>query len=153
MVFFDPRGIERDATVEVLPAGEYIALIDKVKRVQDHRGLRHYVFLKIVAPKSLADKVVMDTFNIENSNADTGRIGKQQFAKLLDCIGLGNDVVQSENELHNKVVKVELDLEPHYKDPSKSQNRVKKYSVASSNDVDAINRKKPLPDPGEDLPF
>lgn len=146
MTFFDPRNIERDPVIEVVEEGTYIVQIDKAVKKEDHSGLKLKVVFKINSPAIWQGKLLMDNFNLGHSNPDTERIARQQFTRLLDCIEMGQDVVKSEHDIEKKIVKVEVSVGPHYKDPTKSQNKITKYLIASP--IEVIKQAEP-----EDVPF
>jgi hypothetical protein len=97
------------------------------------------VFYNILTPHEHNGKTVMDYFNLMHFNPDAERIGKQTFAGLLDALDMGKSPLKSETLLEGKIVKLSVEVKPHWKNVGEVQNRVMKYS--SLNDVDHNNVK------------
>lgn len=137
--FFDPRSVERETSnVSVVENGQYLAVIQKAKKKESHSGLQLFVFFEIVAPDRHKGKVVMQNFNLENNSEAAARIGKQQFVKLLDCIGWGEKVLPTENVIEGETVKLDIVVEPKWNNPTESQNAVKRYLQISPTELQLI---------------
>ena len=145
---FDPRGIERDPVIEVVEEGKYIVNIHKCTSKEDNFGHKVKVFYKITSPEKDAGKLLMDNFNIGHGNPEAERIGKAQFAKLLDCIGMGKSELQNFSDIEGKQLKIEVDIVPHYKDPAQTQNKIKKHLPMGT-----INLTSQAQKSEDDLPF
>lgn len=135
--FFDPRGVKRDAPFEVIPAGQYIAYIEKVDRKDAEHSMGLKVYFKILSGP-YAEKVQSDYFNINHHNPEAQRIGRQIFAHLLDCVGMGTDPLRQYSDIENKNLKIEVDVVPHYKNFGESQNKIRKYYPLSPIDQNLI---------------
>lgn len=135
--FFDPRGIKSESLFEVIPEGQYIAIIDKAtkKHADNANGVK--IYFKIVHG-AYEGKVVMDYFNITHFNPGAQRIGRQNFASFLDCIGMGSEPIKQESELENKILKIEVEKVPHYKNFGILQNKIKRYHPLNSVDQNLI---------------
>ncbi len=135
--FFDPRGIERDIQSEVIPAGQYICIVDKVakKDVGNSMGLK--VYFKIIHG-GYFDKVLMGHFNLRNPSEAAQRIGNKQFALFLDCIHLGGDVLKDETEIEGKTLRIEVEVVDHYKNMGEKQNKITKHFALSPVDKNLI---------------
>ena len=124
--FFDPRGIPRDAPMEVIPEGQYIAVIDKVTRKDGDNTTGLKIFFKVIKGP-YEGKVIMEYFNINHYSTEAQRIGRQIFAHLLDCIGMGNELLKNDSDIENKNLKIEVERVHHYKNVGEYQNKIKKY--------------------------
>lgn len=141
--FFDPREIDREPAIEVVADGVYVSKIAKVQKKEDNFGLKLKVYYEIVDENR--KKMVMENFNLGHGSPKVEEIGKKTFVKLLDALGIGDAPLQSETDLVGKKVKLDLTVEPHYRDPSQSQNRIKRHLPLT-----ILDTKKGT---GDDVPF
>lgn len=144
--FFDPREVEREPSIEVVNDGVYLVEVAKVYKKEDNFGLRVKVYYKLLDKSGYS----MENFNLGHGNPKVEEIGKQQFTRLLDAVGMGDSPLQSERDILGKKLKIEVALEPHYKDPNSTQNKVKRHLAI--NPLDIIELKKIKNEAG-DIPF
>lgn len=152
--FFDPRGITRDSPMEVIPEGQYIALIDKVTRKDGENTTGLKIFFKVISGP-YEGKVIMEYFNINHYNSEAQRIGRQIFAHLLDCIGMGNEPLQNDSDIENQTLKIEVDVVQHFKNIGEKQNKIRKYFPLTPVDQNLIKDFTPTQkeDLAADIPF
>jgi hypothetical protein len=133
--FFDPRGVKRDPPY--VPAGQYIVVIDKAMRKESENANGIKIYFKIISGPYL-DKVFGDYFNINHSNPEAQRIGRQNFAYFLDCIDMGDKPLKYDSDIENKIIKIEVDVIPHYKNNNDFQNKVRRYFPLNQVDLNLI---------------
>jgi hypothetical protein len=146
---FDPREVEREPAIEVVDEGQYLVEIHKCADKLDDFGHKVRVFYKVLSDGSGKGKMLMENFNIGHGNPDAERIGKQQFAKLLDVLNRGKELLHSFSDLEGDKLKIDVDIVPHYKDPSQTQNKIKKHMPA----VHVDNKVQMTHSNQDDLPF
>lgn len=153
--FYDPRNIPRQNSYQVIPPGEYIAIIYKVERIEKEHNLTLRVSFKL---QDESKGSITERFNIVHSNEVAQKISNQKFVSLLDCIGLGREPIKSEELLVGNAVKLEIDTKPHYRDIGELENIIKKYYPLTEDEFLTIpkvekvnNHEKVLT--ADDLPF
>lgn len=146
--FFDPTEVEREPVVEVVDEGIYLVQIAKAIKKEDNFGLRLRVFYRILSLDESKGKMLMENFNLGHAKPDVERISKQQFAKMLDCIGLGDKPLEKESDIEGKQLKLDVLVVPHYQDPSQTQNKIKRHLPLNAIDLNASKSKG-----GDDVPF
>jgi hypothetical protein len=154
-LFFDPRGIKRSGSNEPIPAGQYIAVIDKVNRKDGENITGLKIYFKVING-AYEGKVMMEYFNINHYSSEAQRIGREIFAHLLDCIGMGSEPLVQHTDIENKTLKIDVDLVEHYKNFGEKQNKIRKYYPLTQVDQNLI--KDFVPDKKDeshysDIPF
>lgn len=139
MIFFDPRTVERESEPVVVDAGTYLVAIDGAKKKESMSGMGCFVFFKILSPALHKNAVVMNYFNLEHDNAEAKRIGRLEFAKMLDCMGMGETILEYPENLIGRRLKIEVEICPSHKDPTKAQNRIKKCLPLNSIDQNLLD--------------
>ena len=114
---------------EVIPPGNYVAMITEsdMKPTKDGEGA--YVELKIQLD---GGRVLFERLNIQNKNEKAVEIAYKTLAKI--CNACNKTSIQKTEELHNIRFKVDVEVEkgkPYFKDgvqkDGNDQNRIKKY--------------------------
>ncbi len=121
---FDASQVEPDTGFDVIPAGEYDAVIVKSEVKPTKAGTGRYVNLQLqICSGPYQNRVLFDTFNLWNPNPKAVEIARAQFSGL--CRAIGVLAPKKTEELHNKVVRISLKIEKdeQYGD----QNKVKGY--------------------------
>lgn len=140
--FFDPRGINRDSPMKIIPDGQYIAVIDKVSRKDGEYTTGLKIYFKVISGP-YEGKIMMEYFNINHDTPDVQRIGRQIFAHLLDCVGMGNEPLRQDTDIENKTLKIEVYSVEHYKNFGEKQNKIRKYFPLSLVDQNLIKDFEP----------
>lgn len=149
--FFDSTEVDRDPTCELIDEGTYTVQIVKARNNIDNFGQKLRVYYKVLSPEAFKDKHIMDNFNLGHSKEDVQRIGKEQFARVLDCIGLVK--IATEQEIVGKQLKLEIKVVPHYKDPSQEQNKIIRHLPLTYIDLNLQKQQKSVNKPADDVPF
>lgn len=153
-VFFDPRKVDREEKSGnvVVPPGTYICQIKKSQSKEKNGNMGLMIFLDILCPTSQRGRGLMDYFNLRHSNPQAQKIGEKALAKMLDALGLGREELKNETHLENQVIKCDIGIKAHYKNPQEMQNFVVKYLPLDN--ADELMMKKAEMAPGaNDVPF
>ncbi len=138
---FDPREVECEPITEVVDEGVYVVQVEKVFPKEDDYGYKLRVFYKIISPDAFKDKFVMENFNLEHAKANVSLFGKQQFKRLLMCVGMADSPLNSYSDLEGKQLKVTVEIEPHYKKQGAQQNKLSDHRPVNAIDVNTMKTK------------
>ena len=99
------EGIEPNKTFEVIPAGDYPAIITEFDEVdtKDGTGKRCNLKLQIIDGK-FQNRTIFDGLNTTNKSAVAQQIGRQQLKSI--CVALNNPNPQNSSELLNKALMI-----------------------------------------------
>lgn len=140
MVFFDPRTVELDPEIRVLPPGEYFVSIEKAQEKQNQNGLGCAVAFKVLTPSVYDKTLLFNYFNIDHYNEKAKNIGRQELKRLCIAIGMGETPINHPSDLCYKRLKVQVDTEPDYRDPNKTVNKIKKYVELTLEEQESLKK-------------
>jgi hypothetical protein len=124
---FDPTAQEPMQPLGALPKGRYLVIIDgsEVKENAKKTGYFLQFAATVVEPTEHANRPLFALrYNISHQNPQAEQIAKRELAALCLAVGISRPVDDSE-ELHSKMVTVDLDVETD--DQGRETNRVKAY--------------------------
>ena len=103
------KDVKADAGFEVIPAGEYPAIVTKseMKPTKDGTGQRLNLTLQILSGQ-YQNRIVFDGLNVKNKSAQAEQIGRSQLKAL--CVAVNIPDPKSSEELHNKSFTVKLKI-------------------------------------------
>jgi len=95
------KDVKADAGFEVIPAGEYPAIVTKseMKPTKDGTGQRLNLTLQILSGQ-YQNRIVFDGLNVKNKSAQAEQIGLSQLKAL--CVAVNVPDPKSSEELHGK---------------------------------------------------
>lgn len=156
MVFFDPAKEEAAQEFDNIPPGTYrVAVIDsQVKPTKKGDGEYMAVAFQILDGK-YKDRRVMTNFNLKNPSEQAMKIGRAEFKRFLETVGV-TQALNSENEAHKAIANKTLSIEVSHRVMSdgKTWTDVKKFipkDGAASVGVSPHAGKPMAADP--DIPF
>ena len=108
MVSFSGLGlesIEPNKTFELIPAGDYPAIITEMeeKSTKDGTGMRLSLKIQILDGR-YQNRTLYDGLNTVNASAVAQQIGRQQLKSI--CVALNNPNPQNSSELLNKALMI-----------------------------------------------
>lgn len=95
------KDVKADAGFEVIPAGEYPAIVTKseMKPTKDGTGQRLNLTLQILSGQ-YQNRIVFDGLNVKNKSSQAEQIGRSQLKAL--CVAVNVPDPKSSEELHSK---------------------------------------------------
>jgi hypothetical protein len=95
------KDVKADAGFEVIPAGEYPAIVTKseMKPTKDGTGQRLNLTLQILSGQ-YQNRIVFDGLNVKNKSAQAEQIGRSQLKAL--CVAVNVLDPKTSEELHGK---------------------------------------------------
>jgi len=132
---------EQDDKFELIPAGDYKAIVTESEIKTTKAGTGKYVSLKVQLVEK--NRIVFANINHDNPNPTAKSIGQRELADLTKAVGLVT--LTDTAQLHNKPIMVRIGIEPA-KDGYEASNRVKKWmpiSDASTAEVITMPTAKP----------
>ncbi len=109
-----------------LPAGTYRVVIADSDAKMNSKGTGRLATFRLqVSDGKHQNRLLWWRCNIEHSNATAQRIGLSELAKLCEAAGLKK--IDHTEELHNKIVGAVVAVKPHWQDPERSDNEVKRF--------------------------
>lgn len=95
------KDVKADAGFEVIPAGEYPAIVAKseMKPTKDGTGQRLNLTLQILSGQ-YQNRIVFDGLNVKNRSAQAEQIGRSQLKAL--CVAVNVPDPKASEELHGK---------------------------------------------------
>lgn len=137
---YDPRGQDRgQAPGEVLPSGYYLSAItgSDIKTTKDGSG--NYIELEhTIQSQGYKGRKVWSRINRKNKSEIAERIGREEFARLLDAIGMGEVIIRDTVQLHDKVMCIRVVVE-------KDQNGGDRNEVKGYFDKSKVGAPAPAP--------
>lgn len=125
---FDATAVDTSSDYDLLPAGDYLAVITDSEEKTTKAGTGSYIELSleiIDGPKK--GRKLWDRLNLNNPNPKAVTIAQQTLARI--CLALDMDGVGDSSELHNKPLMIRVGIEdsPGYG----TSNKVKSYGPAN----------------------
>ena len=118
-----------EGEVEIIPAGEYPAIITESDYVPTKGGTG--MILKLtwtILDGEYKGRKVFENLNLENKNPQAEQIAKASFNSILFACGIQS--VQDSSQLHGKPVLIKVKVKPETAEYS-AKNEVKKHSPMS----------------------
>lgn len=138
-MFYDPRNVPR---FTLIPDGEYVAEVGKVTKNEkvDDKGFKSVTInmqYRIAGPTH-RNRVIFHSFFIKQKDSDMEAQGNASFCKFLDCIGMGNQVMNHEDELLGHQFKI-LVGSKEKKQTGEKENFVKNHYPLSDTPVNLLD--------------
>jgi hypothetical protein len=126
---FDASGVDPTPAYELLPAGDYLAMIVDSELKATKAGDGQYLNLTLqVIDGPYKDRLFFDRLNLVNSNAKAVEIAQRQLSQICHAVGVMR--VNDSGELHDRplVATVKIRKSPEYGD----SNQVGSYKPAAT---------------------
>lgn len=109
---FDPRGVDRgQQRGEAMPSGYYLASITASDLKKTKAGTGDYFEFELtIASEGYKGRKAWARVNRRNPNPEAQRIGHQEFARLLDAIGMGDVQIKDTAQVHDKMLTIKLTI-------------------------------------------
>lgn len=127
---FDATTIEPASTFEILPDGEYVAMVVESEMKGTKKGDGEYLQLTWeILEGDAKGRRLWSRFNLKNPNETAMKIGMQELASVCRAVGVlkPND----SNELHEKPCALMVIAEERSDKPGIFKNEIKGYSVVN----------------------
>lgn len=109
MAYFDFNADDVPADeYELLPKGEYVALITD-SEIKDTKSGKMLVLTFNICEGAKKGRILIERLNIINTSETAMKIARQQLAKI--CTALDKKTFKDTTELHNKRLKIVVDIE------------------------------------------
>jgi len=120
----DPN--ETEESFDLVPAGEYIAVISASDYIPNKKGTGMILKLTwdILDPEEFAGRKVFENLNLENENAVAAQIAKKSLNSI--CLAAGVQAVQDSAQLHSIPMMLDIGVKAAQGD-YEAQNRIKKH--------------------------
>lgn len=116
---------ESEDKFDLLPAGDYKAIITESSIKATKAGTGEYVAVKVqIVDGPKKGRTVFANLNFKNPNPTAEQIGRRELADLTKAVGLVT--ITDTAQLHNKPLLVKIGIEPA-KDGYEATNRVKRW--------------------------
>lgn len=127
---FDAATVERQASFELLPSGNYRVVITRSELKTTRAGDGKYLALtmQILSGKHM-NRFLFDNLNITNQNPKTVAIAKSRLAEICEAVGVITPGDSS--ELHDKPFVAVVSVGKR-KDTGEDQNKIKRYCSSES---------------------
>lgn len=125
---FDASQVDPTPMFDVLPAGDYLAMIVDSEMKATKAGTGEYLNLTLqVLDGPFKDRVVFDRLNLVNANAKAVEIAQRQLSQICHAVNVMR--VNDSAELHDKplVATVKIRKRPEYAD----SNEIAGYKPAN----------------------
>ena len=123
---FDTEGVDMSSRASLIPAGNYVVVCTRAEYKRNKNGNGFLVDCEFqVTDGEQAGRKFWNMFNIKNENQQAEQIGKRDFSKLLQALGLKS--IKSMSEVQDKPFVAELGFRKKSKDTDDEVNTIKKY--------------------------
>jgi len=136
----DKNAVEE--SFDVLPAGEYQAIVENSDYVENKTGTGRILKLTYqIIDGPLKGRKIFENLNLENTCAQAQEISRKALNSLSLAVGIST-VIKDSSELHNRPLKIDVTV----KEDSQygKQNRIKKHMSLNGS---AIEEEAPGPQP------
>ena len=126
--------VNPDETIDsydVIPAGEYTAIIESSDYVDNKKGTGKILKLTYqIIDGPMKDRKIFDNLSLENPSAQAVEIAK----KVLNSIGVATGVghVDDSYDLHDIPMKIKVKIEGKEEDDYGRKNRITKYTAINA---------------------
>lgn len=124
---YDPRGQDRgQAPGDVIASGFYLSRItaSEIKKTKDGTG-NYIEFEHTLESQGVRGRKVWSRLNRRNKSEVAERIGREEFARLCDAVGMGDVVIVDTAQLHDKLMAIKVVIEKD--NNGNDRNEVKGY--------------------------
>jgi len=129
---YTPNHEETEESFDVLPAGEYLAIIEGSDYTQNKKGTGMILALRYqVIDGPLKGRKIFENLNIENQNKQAEQISRKALNSITKAVGLNH--VQDSAQLHNIPLKITVKVKDD--ETYGKQNNIKKHEPASSQPI------------------
>ena len=136
----DEQAVEE--SFDVIPAGEYIAIIENSDYTPNKKGSGQYLKLTYqIIDGPLKGRKLFENLNIENANNQAQEIARKSLNSIALAVGI-KTVIRDSTELHNKPLKIDVKVKEN--DEYGKQNQIKKHmSLNEETSTPAASSSKP----------
>lgn len=124
---FDQTELNSAPSYELLPKGNYAAQIVNSEIKENRNGGNRLSLQWEIVDGQYAGRIVFQNININHSNPEVVRIGRQQIAQI--CAAIGRNSVNDSNELHNQPMQVRVIIKEDKTGQYEPSNEIKGYSA------------------------
>jgi hypothetical protein len=128
---FNAEEHQEMGSFEVIPKGEYLALITDSEMKPTQSGSGEYLQLswQLIDPQHKG-RIVFDRLNLKNQNATAVKIANSALSGICKSVGILRP--KDSVELHNKPVMLKIDVEERSDKPGVYKNIIKGYASPSA---------------------
>jgi|TARA_R100001530_G_scaffold130754_3_gene101905 hypothetical protein len=128
---FNPNDFEEQKSFDPIPAGVYIAMITDSEMRSTRANDGEYLKLTLtIMDGPHVNRLLWTNLNLVNKNPKAVEIARKNLASICKAVGL-NRPVQDSAELHNKAMKIKVDIRAAQGDWDAS-NVIKSYAPAQN---------------------
>jgi len=133
---YNPEEFEPLGSFEVLPADNYVVVIESSEKRKASTGEANYYlqFVYNVVEGKFAGRKIFDRLNVENESAQAETIAKRALASI--CLAVGAVHPKNTEELHDKPFMVNVGIRPAKGDYGPS-NVVKGYKMQNGDKIES----------------
>lgn len=139
---FDAEKVEPSTGFDPIPDNEYTAMIVDSEVKPTKKGTGKYLNLSLeVVDGPYRGRRLWDMLNLWNPSAEAVQIAEATLSAICRSIGVMRP--KESAELHNKVLKIKVAIEPHSEKPNVFQNKVKRYMPANGSSLTTTTASAP----------
>lgn len=124
---FDQAELNSAPSYELLPKGNYAAQIVNSEIKENRNGGNRLSLQWEIVDGQYAGRMVFQNININHSNPEVVRIGRQQIAQI--CAAIGRNAVNDSSELHNQPMQVRVIIKEDKTGQYEPSNEIRGYSA------------------------
>lgn len=133
---FDPATVSDAQEFSLLPPGIYRAMVNATALKSNKNSDGSHVAVEFgVVEGPFKGRKLWHNFNVSNPNETAQNIGRSQMKRFLAAIGVTTAVdlaSQLPTVSKAKTLYLEVIHEPHYRDPSKQREAIKRFDAPTS---------------------
>lgn len=119
----DEQAVEE--SFDVIPAGEYIAIIENSDYTPNKKGSGQYLKLTYqIIDGPMKGRKLFEILNIENNSNQAQQIARNSLNSIALAVGI-KIVIRDSSELHNKPLKIDVRIKGEDTDQYGKQNYIK----------------------------
>lgn len=124
---FDQAELSSSQNYELLPRGNYVAQIVNSEIKENRNGGNRLSLQWEIVDGQHAGRIVFQNININHSNPEVVRIGRQQIAQI--CAAIGRNSVNDSSELHHQPMEVRVTIKEDKTGQYEPSNEIKGFSA------------------------
>ena len=140
---FNAEEVEPKTDFEVLPAGDYIGIA--INSAFEDTKNKDGEFLKIefeIVEGEYRGRRLFDRLNLKNKNETAVKIAQATLSSICRAIGVLRP--KDSSELHNKTLRLKVEVEERKDKPGSFSNRIKNYESVTSASTGHASSVKPV---------
>ena len=146
-----PNPDETEESFDIVPAGEYIAVISASDYKANKKGTGMILNLTYeIIDGEFKGRKIFENLNLENENAQAAQIAKKSLNSI--CLAIGVTAVQDSAQLHGIPMKIDVKVKAPQGDYD-AKNEIKKHSSANGQTAPAQTQAKAAPATGKAQPW